>query len=174
MIHADAVIAGRDLAASASARLGDSTNYIGTPLTVTSSDPTKVLLSGGAEDAGQPQLTISNGTNATNGTKGDYARRDFRVYCLTGSGTFPLVLSAPGYASRSINVRCVPSALYLAKTDIAVQGNGETPPRGIGAIGVVTAAFDPHTMQFLHTHSLPAGLHPPTLYTANPPPRFLT
>src|SRR5260370_40217864 len=99
---------------------------------------------------------------------GDYARRDFRVYCLTDSGTFSIMLSATGYTARSVNVRCVPSVLYIGKTDIPVEVTRESPPRGHGGVSIAPAALDPDTMQVLQVQILRGGLDPGSIAIANP------
>ena len=117
-IRADGITVGKDLAASAYARLGDSKNYIGVPLTITSADPASVLLASRADEPGQATLTTS-----LRAAFADLSGRSFLVYCLTGSASVPLTLSAPGYPARTMTVRCVPSALYVG-TEIAVHSDG--------------------------------------------------
>ena len=149
-IRADGITVGKDLAASAYARLGDSKNYIGVPLTITSADPASVLLASRADEPGQATLTTS-----IRAAFADLAGRSFLVYCLTGSASVPLTLSAPGYPAHTITVRCVPSALYVG-TEIAVHSDGS----GVatGALNVYTAAFDPDTGLLLQAQNPRGGM----------------
>ena len=128
IIHADNVIGGKDLTGTLPAVLGDTLNYIGTPLTATTGDPTRVLLGANAADTGQTAVTLSvrSGPNI--------AGRSFNVYCLTDSGTVPLTLTAPGYPAQTVNVQCVPSALAV-----------NWPAAGANSVTVTSVYLDPVT-----------------------------
>jgi hypothetical protein len=150
-IHADGVVVGKDLAGSAHARLGDSQNYIGVPLTVTSTNPSRVLVALETGDSGSTAITVSDGETGV-----DPATRGFLVYCMTDSGSVPITLAAPGYPTRSITARCVPSGLSVSSAEVVVttSGNGS----GQGSIQVVTAALDPATGKLLQVQAPRGGL----------------
>ena len=150
-IRAEGVTAGKDLATPGYARLGDSKNSIGVPLTIASGDPASVLLAARPDDAGQPSLTTS-----VRASLNDLSGRAFLVYCLTGTASVPLTLSAPGYATHTITARCVPSAIYVGGPEIAVHSDGS----GVssGQLNAYTAAFDPDTGRMLQPQNPRGGM----------------
>ena len=149
VLHANDLSVGKDLSGIGYAQLGDSSNYVGVPLTVTSTDPARVLLSIRPDDPGQGSITISNGS------ANDFPGRNFRAGCLVDNGKIAVRLSAPGYPSKSINVSCLPSALYIGKTDLSIPPQGQQ-----GSITVVTAAFDPVSQAMLQVQNPRGGLDP--------------
>ena len=161
VIHAEGLTVGKDLRGSGFAVLGDPNNNVGTPFTVSSSDPTRVLIAARPDDAGQATVTVANGA------AGAPATRNFLVYCLVDSGTVAVALSAPGYASLNINVRCVPSGLYVNPPSVTAQS-------GNGTLSVLPAAFDPITGQILALQNPRGGLDPIIISVVNPSPDFVT
>ncbi len=151
VIHADGVTVGKDLSATALARLGDTQKYIGVPLTITSTDPTRVLVAMETGDAGSASITIADGDTLT-----DPAVRSYRVYCLADSGSVPVNLTAPGYPARSITVRCVPSGISVSLNEMVVRTTGDG--AGEGKVNLATVALDPTTRRVLQTQNPRGGL----------------
>jgi hypothetical protein len=156
-IHALDVTVGKDLTAPLLATLGDSGNYAGTPLTATSGDSTKVLIAVQPDDPGAGSATLQSSYDAA------YVTRRFLIDCLTDNATIPVTLSAPGYPSRSVNVRCVPSGLYVNPAGFGVTN-------GSGAIGVLPAAIDPATQQPIAFQNPRGGLSPIDIQVVNTNP----
>ena len=97
---------GKDLQANASLfQTGSGTIN----LTITSSDPSKVLLSGDAAKAGQAALLLPLDA---------YRQTPFYVQALTGSGSATLTFSAAGYASSQATVNLYPSAFAFEGTQV--------------------------------------------------------
>jgi hypothetical protein len=168
VIHADGLTVGKDLRGTGLALLGDPSNSVGTPLTVTSGDPTRVLLAIRPDDGGQASVTIANGTSNLNGMAVAPAARTFLVYCLADNGTVGLALTAPGYPAQTVNVRCVPSGLLVdSRSVVSLAGGG-------GWISVVPAAFDPNTGHLLAVQNPRGGLDPIAISVVNPAPDLLT
>src|SRR5260370_8960280 len=161
LIHADGLTIGKDLAGAGVALLGDSSNQLGVVLTVTSGDPSRVLLALQPDDVGAARVTIAVGSGNQLGS------RSFGVYCLADSGTVPVTLSAPGYPDRVIPVRCVPSALVVDQTDIVTRDGG-------GSIVIVTAAIDTDTGRTIQRQVPRGGIAPVRAHLDNTPPDFLT
>ena len=58
-IHAEGVTVGKNLAGAGYAQLGDTSNFAGVPLTVTSSDPSRVLVATRPDDPGQTSVSVA-------------------------------------------------------------------------------------------------------------------
>jgi hypothetical protein len=158
-IHANDLSVGRDLAGSIAVSLGDSTNYVGVTLIATSADPSSVLLAVRPDEPGQTAITLAKGVVS------NFGNRNFLAYCLTDAALVPVTLSAPGYATRTINVRCVPSGLVINRTDVAA-GAGTS-------ITVVPSAIDPDTHLVLATQNPRGGLDPIHVAVSNPAPDLI-
>jgi hypothetical protein len=74
-----------------------------------------------------------------------------------------VALSAPGYPTRNVNVRCVPSGLYVNPAPITT-----------GGLAVWPAALDPNTLQPLAFQNPRGGLAPIDIEAVNPNPALLT
>lgn len=159
LIHAEGLTVGKDLAAPLVAVLGDPSNYVGTPLTLTSGDPTQVLVGTQPDDPGQPSATISASSDSA------FTTRRALIYCLSDSANVPLTLAAPGYPSRTVNVRCVPSGLYLNPSPVTTSSNR-------GAVLVLPAAISPDTLQPIAYQNPRAGVGPISISLVNPNPDF--
>ncbi len=116
-----AVTVGRNLAAAAACSLQGGVPVAGLPVTLTSSDPAKVLLSKTANAAGAASITVS--TVGTPG--GGVVLPGFYVYGVTDSGESGFTAQAPGFGMTPAVVTLTPSAL-------AISG-----PGGIGASSFV-------------------------------------
>ncbi len=129
VIHATDVTVGKDLAATETALLGDPQNTVGTPLTATSSDSSRVLFGLRPDDPGQPSVTVASGAGIPD-------QRSFLVYCLVSSGDIPITLSAPAYPDLTVTIHCVPSGL-LSPTSVSVSVGSQT------TVTLMPVALDP-------------------------------
>jgi hypothetical protein len=157
-IHAIGVTVGKDLAGALTATLGDPSNYIGTPVTATSSNPSQVLIGLQPDDPGQATATLASAADSA------FLTRRFLVYCLTASATVPVTLSAPGYPTRSVNITCVPSGLYVNPAGARVNANGN------GGITILPAAINPTTLQPVAFQNPRGGLSPIDIEVVNSNP----
>jgi hypothetical protein len=165
VIHADNVTAGKDLVAPGYARLGDTANHIGVPLTIASSDPASVLVAARAGDPGQASITV-----AVRAAANDLPGRAFLVYCLADSGSYRLTLTAPGYLARVVAAQCVPAVLAADHPEVVIRtgGNGI----GQGGFGIALAAFAP-SGRLLAQNPRP-GLGPLQIDAASSDPSVVT
>ena len=139
-IHADGTVVGKDLAGTINASLGDPTNIIGVPLTISSANPQALLIAEPGE-TGQASVVIAHGVGNQAGFQ--IAARVFRAECLTDSATVEVDLSAPGYPNRSIQVQCASSALAVTSPS-AVASNP-----GVQTFTVYPAVLDPVTQKVI-------------------------
>ncbi|MBS1874259.1 MAG: hypothetical protein JSU00_13670 [Acidobacteria bacterium] len=158
IIHASDIVVGKDLSAPLTALLGDPSNYVGVVLTATSSDAARVLLARDPDDAGAETITVGNGSTA------QPAERSFRIGCLTGDGAIPVTLTAPGYSTRTIQVRCVPPVISVSPTELLAQAGAQ--------VIVAPAAADPDS-RILAVQYPRAGAEPIRVDISNPSPDVL-
>jgi len=159
VIHAQGATVGKDLAAPLLASLGDPANYIGVPLTATSSDPTQVLISIHPDDPGQASATLAAAADPL------FQTRRFLAACLTDSGGATVTLTAPNYPARSVNVHCVPSGLFLSNA---------TASNNAAIVTVVPVALEPATGQPLARQNPRGGIPPIEVDAVNPAPDILS
>src|SRR5262249_30991107 len=99
----DGVVVGKNLQVSSSVGLGTAAPA-GTPLpvTITSADPTRVLLSTSATAPGRESITLGVAAGAS-------STSNFYVQALADAGAVRLTANAPGYAPESANVALQPA-----------------------------------------------------------------
>jgi len=153
VIHAQGLTVGKDLAGQGYAFLGDTSNYVGVPLTIASVDPSTALVATLPSDPGQASVTV-----AVRASDSDLAGRSFLVFCLTGNGSTTLALTAPGYPAITVPIRCVPSALSLSPAAITVPMVGSGGQQT--AVYAMTVALDPATGNPLQAQNIRGGLPP--------------
>src|SRR5271157_1646968 len=90
------------LRASCQVEVGALNGSSAAPLTITSTDPSSVLVAPDATSASQASTTVTPQPDYY----ADY--RPFAVDCQVDSGGADLTISAPGYASRTLHVNCYP------------------------------------------------------------------
>jgi hypothetical protein len=139
-IHADGMVVGKDLAGTINASLGDPTNVIGVPLTVSSTNPQALLIAEPGE-TGQASVIIAHGVGNSGSVQP--AVRVFHAECLTDSAIVEVDLSAPGYPNHSIQVQCSSSA--LAVTSPSLAGGGQS----VQTFNVYPAVLDPVTQKVI-------------------------
>ncbi len=108
-------------------------------VTVSSSDPSKVLLSSDSTMVGSPSLTLSVPAGST-------SLPAFYVQSLASSGVVTLTASASGYSSGTANVAVRPSAFILSSS----SGTGD----------FTTTTLSPATSLTLTLYLLDSALHP--------------
>jgi hypothetical protein len=119
------------------------------PLTITSSDPTLVLISPDGKSKGSASLTAA---------LKQYAPTNFYIQSLADTGTATVTFSSPGYASSAVTVNPCPSAfqfdrqvLNLSKTNpftfsvapVAVQAGYPTSQSPWAPVTVAIASSQP-------------------------------
>jgi hypothetical protein len=114
LIPSDASV-GYHLAANVSVKLNGVAPQDGLKIVLTSSDPSKLLLSLDGATAGSKQITVPVG--------GGYARsRSYYLYGLANSGAVTYTATAPGFASGTATVTLTPSGITTG-----IDDHGPTP-----------------------------------------------
>lgn len=118
----------------------------GTPInaTLSSSDPTKILLSTGAFVAGNSSVTVTLGQGSS----------QFFVQSLTDRGTATVTVSAPGFTSGSVNVTLGPTGFTL-QNQATLSTTSLSPDT---TLQIVPTVLDPSTLGVRTTQPLRAGL----------------
>jgi len=110
---ADAVV-GRDLQASRSGTIGAPAPAGNLLITITSSDPSKVLLSNSRTTVGTASINVQV-------TAGNTGIPGFYVQALDSTGSVPITASAPGYTTGSFTVTLAPSSFFFYTTDFTTD-----------------------------------------------------
>jgi hypothetical protein len=132
------ILVGQNLAATAAVTLSEAAPFGGLQLTITSGNPTLVLLSKTPEAAGSASIVVTVEENRK-------LSPEFYVYGLGSSGTANYSASAPGYAKCSGTVRLAPSG-------IVIQGS-----YGLGNPTLITTGTEPSKVT-VHSELIgPAG-----------------
>jgi hypothetical protein len=98
---------GRNLQDSVNGTLGVAAPPVtGVSLTITSADPSRLLLSNSATTVGTASIVVSVAGNGTNIPQ-------FFLHALDGSGTAEFTTSAPGYATDTSTVTFTPSGFII-------------------------------------------------------------
>jgi hypothetical protein len=102
---ADELSIGHNLEAHGSLTLGEVAPAPGVVVTLTTSDPQKLLLSRGPTEAGADRITIDVPAGGFHGS--------YYLHALAGTGTVTYKATAPGYRDREATVTLTPSGLVL-------------------------------------------------------------
>ena len=102
----DQVMVGQNLQIGANVGLGEAAGAAGVQITLTSDDPTQLLLSKSATAVGAKSIVV---TVAHNGVGGQ-----FYLQALGKTGTVTYTAVAPGYASRQAKIGLAPSGVVIA------------------------------------------------------------
>jgi len=97
----------RSLQASASVRLGQAAPEGGLPITLTSSDPGRLLLAKGPDGPASASITIT-------AAPGYFESPEFWVRALADTGVVAYVATAPGFAAVRGTVTLAPSGIVVA------------------------------------------------------------
>lgn len=106
LVPANVTVA-RSLQASASIKLGQAAPDGGLPITLTSSDPGRVLLAKSPDHAGSPSITIT-------APSGHRESPEFWVHGLADSGAVSYTAAAPGFGAGKGTVTLAPSGIVVA------------------------------------------------------------
>jgi hypothetical protein len=121
----------------------------GVSVTITTSDPSKVLLANGQTDSGSASLNVSipQGSNSAN----------FFVHGVSSSGSGSITASAVSYSSGSAPVALAPSGFVIA----GPGGFGTTPistSPGVSTPLTVTAALLDSALHYVQTQAVAGGV----------------
>jgi hypothetical protein len=104
-INMSAETVGKDLQSQASGSLQAPAPAGGVAVTLTSADPTKLLLAPNATTAGSVSIVVSLAQNATS--------ISYFVQALAGSGTVQVTASAPSFVDGTVDVALTPSGFVI-------------------------------------------------------------
>ena len=142
----DATI-GQDLQVSLSGGLGAPAPAGNVQVTVTSPDPTRVLLATGATAVGTASITLDVGA-------GQSAIPTFYVQALAGTGTVTLQTTAPGYTADTSLITLTPSGFTFQN---GTSNFTTTTFANNSTLGVVSAQLNPTTLNYAANQPLRAG-----------------
>jgi len=136
-LTAASTAAGQNLEAAASVALSSPAPNGGVTVTLTSSDPSKLLLATAPDAAGSGSatLTVAGGTSRT---------PNFYVQALAGSGSVTYSATAPGLGSSTATVMLTPSGIIVSgPADPAARSFFTGTRSGASPITVSTVEVDP-------------------------------
>jgi hypothetical protein len=137
---------GRDLLTSSNGSLAAPAPAGNLQVTITSADPSKVLLATASGGNGSGSITLQVGA-------GNSSIPTFYIYGLDGSGTVQLTATAPGYANGTTTVTLRPSGFVISSdsfTTTALSANT--------GLTIATAMLDPTTFANLGSQALRPGV----------------
>ncbi len=145
-INIGTVSVGKDLQVQDGAWLEAPAPTNGVDVTLTSSDPSKVLLSTSASAAGSTSITLHY-------AQGYSAQLYFYVQALANSGSVTLTAKGTGYADSTATVSLLPSGFIISNGNItnATVGGPDVP------IGIASAALD-SSLNFFAYQQMRAGV----------------
>jgi hypothetical protein len=143
---------GKDLQAGTAGSLGAAAPAGGVEVTITSGDPTLVLLSTSATVAGSASITRTVPAGAT-------SIPSFFVQALGGVGSVQLTASAPGYNAGTATITLNPSG-FIISSPSSITTTTASPNTNIV---IASARLNPVTLGFVASQALRGGL------TANVP-----
>lgn len=156
------VTVGKDLQASAGGSLGEAAPAGNLEVTITSSDPSKVIVSAAASAPGSASITLVVPAGAT-------TLPTFYVQGLANAGTAQLLISAPGHVSTPATVTLVPSGfVFITAGDFTTTSFSENTP-----LQVASVRLEPTTLNALVDVScsicqaVRAGLTPSVFVTSS-------
>ncbi len=137
---------GKDLEASVSGTLGLAAPAGGVVVTITSLDPSRVLLATADNVAGSTSITRTV-------TAGSTFVGTFWVQALAGAGTADIQATAPGYANDTSTITMQPSGFILNMTDFTTNTGAANTTLRIDA-----ARLAPATLAYQQTQAVRGGL----------------
>jgi hypothetical protein len=134
------VAIGKNLQIGAVVGLGEAAQEGGVSLTLTSNDPSRLLLSASPTDVGSKSVTIKIPAGGVNSS--------FYLQALADSGTASYDAVAPGYVSRTASVMLAPSGVVLMPRPYGPPDEAEVLRKegGAGTSGFVSSLSDGQTM----------------------------
>jgi hypothetical protein len=119
----------------------------GVQLTITSADPSRLLVSTSATAVGGASITVTVGGNQT-------FIPNFFLHALAGSGTAQFTTSAPGYATDTSTVTLTPSGFIINSPSVI----NTTTFAANSTVQIAAARLAPGTLNFQANQELRAGL----------------
>jgi hypothetical protein len=134
------VAIGKNLQLGAVVGLGEAAHEGGVSVTLTSNDPSRLLLSASPTDVGSKTISIKIPAGGVNSS--------FYLQALADSGTASYDAVAPGYVSRTASVMLAPSGVVLMPRPYGPPDEAEVLRKegGAGTSGFVSSLSDGHTM----------------------------
>jgi hypothetical protein len=130
----------------------------GTPVTITSSDPSRVLLSLSASAVGSASISFTIAAGASNGPT-------YYVQILADNGSATLTATATSYNGSTTTVTCLPTGFYLS------GGGSLSTLSGGTTFSVLPSTLNPATLNigggFAPSAALRAGVNPITVTLNN-------
>jgi hypothetical protein len=114
----------------------------GTVITVTSGNPSLLVLSTDPTIPGTASVQLTVQPGAGSSTTPVYAQ------ALAGSGSVTLTATSPGYDAASTAVNLVPSGFVIATTSCWASSFSTTPLSGAQTLAVLPVPLDPSTLNF--------------------------
>jgi hypothetical protein len=153
------VALGYNSSCSANAYLSTAAPTGGRTITLTSSDPSKLLLSSNATALGQASITVSVAAGSTSGSA-------FYVQSGVSTGSATITESVSGYNPTVVTINFTPSGF------IVQGGTATTTFSGTSPVTVMFVQLDPTTFDFIGEETLRPGARPATvkLIETNTPP----
>ena len=111
MYITDDVFIGQNLEVDGAVALGELAPAAGVTVTITSSDPSRLLLSNSVSEVGSATIQVK--------VAGDQINAVYYLQALAGSGEVEYTVTAPGFRSRTSVVKFAPSGITLTP---AAQG----------------------------------------------------
>jgi uncharacterized repeat protein (TIGR01451 family) len=145
------VSVGRDLQLATSFSLGAPAPAGGLPVTVTSGDPARLLLSNTQTAAGAGQITV----NVGQGSSGSPA---YYLQALDSTGTVTVTLSAAGYSNGSATVTLTPSGFIINSPNV-INTTSLSVNQGVQ----ITSARLNAALQWQQNQELRGGITPVTV-----------
>ncbi|HEX8435023.1 PKD domain-containing protein, partial [Archangium sp.] len=137
---------GKDLVTSSNGSLAAPAPAGNLLVTITSADPSKVLLATASGATGTSSITLQVGA-------GNSSIPTFYIYALDSSGTVQLTATAPGYANGTTPVTLRPSGFHISTGNFSTTALSADTGVTIG-----TAMLDPTTFANLGSQALRPGV----------------
>ncbi len=151
---------GRNLQTSGTILLGASLPTI-TTVTITSNNPSALLVAPNGTTAGSTSITVNIPANTLNA--------GFFIQGLTDNGTATVTLSAPGFTAATRTITLVPSGLVITGTNTGeIQPNSMTTSFHGRSITLSAFYLDPNTLQRIDPQAVRPGVTlTPTINSSN-------
>jgi uncharacterized repeat protein (TIGR01451 family) len=140
---------GNNLQTSENAILGAPAPAGGVTVTVTSGDATRLLLSTSATAQGTDHLTFDL-------TAGASSTPAFFVQALAGTGTVPVITSAPGFTTHTATITLQPSGFIINSPGAITTTSGSANTN----IQVTSAVLNPANLNWINNQALRGGIAP--------------
>lgn len=145
----DTLTVGKDLQVGTQLTLSISAPLAGVPVTLTSSDPSKLLLSTADNSVGTGSITVKV-------PSGSFTSPTFYAQAKDSSGTVALTATASGYADGTTTVTLAPAGFYIS--NLTTDTIDTTTLSADTSLTVAAGALDPVTLKPVSVQQVRAGL----------------